>query len=156
MEIRGQVLLMVSPWLSLCWRPWAASLGPRTFSGPPLHLPAWKGGGTPSSHSVEGPGSSHILLGHSQCPQPHSVPCGCLHSRTSSLAALGMGTPGQRGQLRFREAKSLAWSHPTRKWQSHNLNPGGLTLLSPSPSRRCWIYRRNNTNTCPCPWGADI
>lgn len=49
---------MVSSWLSLCWRPWAPFLGPRTFPGPTPHL-AWKVRGTPSSHLVEGPGSPY-------------------------------------------------------------------------------------------------
>lgn len=54
------------------------------------HLPAWKVRGAASSHLVEGPGSSHILL----VPIPgHSVPCQCLHSLTSSLTTLRNGDP---------------------------------------------------------------
>lgn len=119
-------------WLSLCWSPREPPLDPRTFHGP-RPLLAWKVRGTASSHLVERPGSSHILL----VPIPgHLVPCQCLHSLTSSLAALRewgpLFSPGQRDQLRFRGAKSLACSHPAGKWQSQDLNPL-VSLHHPHP-----------------------
>lgn len=143
--------------------PPAPSLSPRTFPGPPLHLPAGRSGAhlpppRPRDQDHHTYHRHHSLL--SMCPvlfwalwMPSVFP-----PQQPSGNGDHYSPSAQKGQRRFREAKSLPWNHSARKWQSWDFNPGSAVPLSLPPgstplSSTCvgqtlgerWGRRRSNT-----------
>lgn len=176
-ELEGRlgVVSLLSPWSSLGWRPRTTSLGPRTLLGALLTSQPgrWGGGflplgyGTSIFRYITGSISwafkvyppLFYALSMSSLPPPWQPSRN--RDRYSPLA--------QERQLKFREAESLAWSHPATKWQSgfesHSLSPLGAQLLEAfthSANILCAMPcvgtgdTRGATDQCPYPWGAGI
>lgn len=133
LEGRLGVGSLLSPRSSLGWRLQTTSLGPRPFWAPS------------SSPSLEDREDSFLPLGCRTSIIRHMA--GSISwafkvypalFRALSMSSLPpLWQPSRNGdchsplaQKRFREAKSLAWSHPATKWQSgfesHRLAPLGL------------------------------
>ena len=129
----------ICPWSSLGGRPQATPLGPRTLRGRLLMSQLGRRGGHFPPRRLQDRHHytyhRYHFLGIQSVSSPVLCPADVF--TPSSLAALEKWGPlfslTQKGEVRVREAKSLAWSHLAMMWQSgfesHGLAPPGPTSL---------------------------